>query len=155
MLTDGLQENKSLVDTALGAAEVLRRAGRYEQGIDTLVDVLQEQPNEAAVYFRLGNLYIDQGDLERAKEAYCRAVELDPNHASALNNLAVVYKRQKRTRLFVQTYKQAQRATLRSSRGADRNSPGTVARRRRGLGLLLVLLIAGVIAFCIWVTLRG
>ncbi|HDN19465.1 MAG TPA: tetratricopeptide repeat protein, partial [Candidatus Acetothermia bacterium] len=86
-LTEG--ERREICDRALAQAEELRRAGRHQEGIALLVDVLRYGVNKAQVYFRLGNLYFDSGDLSRAEYAYKRAIEEDPKHASAHHNLGV------------------------------------------------------------------
>jgi len=124
--TTAAEDNRSFIDHALDRAEALRQAGAYDEGIRLLNDALAREVDHAAIYFRLGNLYIDQGDLDRAERAYRRVLELDPNHSRAKNNLAVVYKRQGKIHLFVRTYKEAQRMALRL--------PGRRDSRRGALG---------------------
>lgn len=144
--TTSAEENKRFVDHALDRAEALRQAGAYDEGIRLLNDALARDVDHAAIYFRLGNLYIDQGDLDRAERAYRRVLELDPNHSRAKNNLAVVYKRQGRIHLFVRTYKEAQRMAFRlpGRKGSRRGALGWV--QTHGSAMLLGLAALAVIA---------
>ncbi|MDD5220165.1 MAG: tetratricopeptide repeat protein [Candidatus Bipolaricaulis sp.] len=140
------EERHAFVVAALEQAEELRQAKAYDEGIRLLNDALAREVDHAVIYFRLGNLYIDQGDLARAERAYLRVLELDPAHDRAKNNLAVVYKRQGKYSLFVRTYKEAQRMALRPpGRRAPRRGPlGWV--QAHGSAMVLGLLILGVIA---------
>lgn len=104
-----LDEQKAAVQEALQRAEALRKKKAYREGIDLLVEVLKYGVNRGMIYYRLGNLYIDGGDLNRAEYAYKRALEVDPHHVNAMHNLAIVYKRQKKVSLYMETYKEAQR----------------------------------------------
>jgi tetratricopeptide (TPR) repeat protein len=47
-------------------------------------------PKIADVHFDLGDFLAEEGDLEGARTAYCEALRLDPGHASALRNLALL-----------------------------------------------------------------
>lgn len=144
--TTSAEENKRFVDHALDQAEALRQAGAYDEGIRLLNDALAREVDHAAIYFRLGNLYIDQGDLDRAERAYRRVLELDPHHSRAKNNLAVVYKRQRRIHLFVRTYKEAQRMAFRlpGGKGSRRGALGWV--QNHGSAMLLGLAALAIIA---------
>ena len=42
-------------------------------------------------YLYLGNAYFQKKDWKRAEKAYQRAIQKDPNHADAFNNLARLY----------------------------------------------------------------
>jgi tetratricopeptide (TPR) repeat protein len=135
------EEQEAFVDAALERGEALRRSGECDEGIRVLVDALRHQIQRAAIYFRLGNLYVDKGDLERAEDAYRCALEVDPDHANALHNLAVVYKRQKRIHLFVKTYKETQRRPLRHSMASTLRQHGSPRIRSYGLWLLVAVAV--------------
>lgn len=100
-------ENLPRVEAALEEAERLRREGRHQEGIDLLVEALQYGVEKAKIYFRLGNLYFDAEDLERAEYSFKRAIEHDPEHVNALHNLSVVYRRQGRIGEYVKLRKRA------------------------------------------------
>jgi tetratricopeptide (TPR) repeat protein len=147
-------EDCAFVDLALQRSEELRQAKQYEEGICLLNEALAREVDHAAIYFRLGNLYIDQGDLDRAERAYRRVLELEPEHDRAKNNLAVVYKRQGKYHLFVKTYKEAQRMTLRPP-GKKAPRPGLAGWvHDRGSALILVVALAVVVAAVLFFT-RG
>ncbi len=101
---------------ALAHAETLRRGKRHKEAIDLLVDLLRYGEEKAAIYFRLGNVYFDAGDLGRAEYAYQRAVQEDPRHASAYHNLGVVYRKQGKIAESVKMLKKARRVELRYPR---------------------------------------
>jgi tetratricopeptide (TPR) repeat protein len=113
------EEQEIYVREALQRAEALRKKKAYKEGIDLLVEVLKYGVNREAIYYRLGNLYIDAGDLNRAEYTYKRALEVDPHHANAMHNLAIVYRRQNKTSLFVETYKKSQHMRYLHPRNAE------------------------------------
>jgi tetratricopeptide (TPR) repeat protein len=153
--TTSAEENRNFVDHALDQAEALRQAGAYDEGIRLLDEALKRETDHAAIYFRLGNLYIDQGDFGRAERAYRRVLELDPSHSRAKNNLAIVYKRQGKIHLFVRTYKEAQRMALRlpGRKGPRHGALGWV--QDHGSAMLLGLAAVAVIAVVLLLTRRS
>ncbi|MBT9163881.1 MAG: Photosystem I assembly protein Ycf3 [Chloroflexi bacterium] len=132
------EEQEVTVQEALQRAEALRKKKAYKEGIDILVEALRYGINREMIYYRLGNLYIDGGDLSRAEYAYKRAIEVDPHHANAMHNLAIVYKRQGKTSLYVKTYKESQRMVHLQPRQSAR-LPVEEKRKRRHLGLKVLL----------------
>ncbi len=106
-------ERKELVGKVLERAETLRREKRYKEAIDLLVDALRYGEEKAAIYFRLGNVYFDAGDLSRAEYAYQRAIQEDPRHASAHHNLGVVYRKQGKIAESVKMLKKARSLEIR------------------------------------------
>lgn len=106
------EEQVAFVRESLKKADALRKKKDYEQAISLLVEALRYGLEKAMIYYRLGNVYIDGGDLTRAEYAYNRALEMDANFVNAMHNLAVVYRRQKRMSLYVKTYKKSQRLMI-------------------------------------------
>jgi len=96
----------------LERAEELRKAGRYREGIELLVEALKYGIEKPRIYFRLGNIYFDAGDLSRAEYAYKRAIEEDPHFASAYHNLGVVYRKQGKISQAVKMLKKARKLEL-------------------------------------------
>ena len=74
-----------------------------------MLDALQYKVLVDMVYYRLGNLYFDSGDLARAEYAYMRAIETNPQHVNAHHNLSVVYKKTGRIHDSVRMRKRAAR----------------------------------------------
>lgn len=145
------EEQQALVQEALVQAENLRKKKDYKQAIKLLVEALQYGIDKETIYYRLGNVYIDGADLARAEYAYKRALVIDPHYVNAMHNLAIVYKRQKKTSLYVKTYKKSQRMQLRHPRN-QKLTPKQKTRLRRlsfktmlymllGLGAIVIILI--------------
>lgn len=103
------EEAEQRVREALEKAERARRRRRYNEGITLLLDALQYGVHKDMVYYRLGNIYFDAGDLVRAEYAYRRAIEENPYHVNAHHNLAVVYKKTGRIEDSVRMQKRAVR----------------------------------------------
>jgi tetratricopeptide (TPR) repeat protein len=137
------EEQESFVQSALERSEQLRRKKEYKEGISLLVEALKYGINKAMIYYRLGNLYIDGGDLGRAEYAYKRALEVDPHHVNAMHNLAIVYKRQQKISLYVKTYKKSQRMRIRYPRQANLSPKERSRLRRFGVKYLIWFLIGG------------
>jgi len=107
-----------------------------------LVDVLKYGIDKAQVYFRLGNLYFDSGDLSRAEYAYQRAIQEDPKHASAHHNLGVVYRRQGKISQSVKMLKKARRLEIRYPRRVELTPEQKSFARRLALPMLAVPVLA-------------
>lgn len=102
------------------------------------MDVLRYGVNKAQVYFRLGNLYFDYGELSRAEYAYKRAIEEDPKHASAHHNLGVVYRRQGKISQAVKMLKKARKLEIRYPRQMQLSPEQKKLARRMALPMLAV-----------------
>lgn len=149
------EEQEAFVRDALERAKALRRKKDYKTGISLLVEALKYGIDKAMIYYRLGNLYIDGGDLNRAEYAYKRALEVEPHYVNAMHNLAIVYKRQKKISLYVKTYKKSQRMELRYPRNVNLSVKKKNRLRRLSLKVLLWLLAgAGLIALLLFLLLR-
>src|SRR6056297_201181 len=61
---------------------------RVEQ-IELYEKLLETDPYNTDTLVKLGNLYKDIGDIDKAIEYYKRALEIDPNNYSALNSWAM------------------------------------------------------------------
>lgn len=59
-------------------------------------NAVREQPRLALGHYQLGLFYTADADLARAEEHYRRALELEPHHAGALNNLGTTLARAER-----------------------------------------------------------
>ncbi len=62
-----------------------------EAEIETQKKFLQENPNNAKVYFNLGVLYYFQANVEEAIYSYKKALEIDANLSAAHKNLGEIY----------------------------------------------------------------
>jgi len=102
-------DRRAAVDRALERADELRREKRFEEGEELLIEALAHGIEKGQIYYRLGNLYYDRGDHERAEYAFRKAISNDPNHINAHHNLGVVYRAEGRVRESIQMRKKAQR----------------------------------------------
>ncbi len=137
-------EKEDRISTALERAQKLREREEYDRGIDELMDALRLGIKKDRVYYRLGNIYFDAGDLDRAEYAYKRAIEENEEHVNSQHNLAVVYKKQGKIRKFVKQRKKANKLELK-----DPNDP-TLSEEERSyakkFAFKLILLIVGGLA---------
>jgi len=65
----------------------LAMQGRWKEAITANKSILESFPNDVDAYNRLGKAYMELGDYALAKEAYGRAVEIDPYNGIARKNL--------------------------------------------------------------------
>lgn len=75
-------------DEALG----LLKSGRYEEAIALLNEVAAKTSNNSAPYINLGIAYSRIGDADNAEVSYRKALEINPEHPVAANELAVLYR---------------------------------------------------------------
>jgi hypothetical protein len=68
-------------------AIALAMQGRWREAIAANISIIGSFPNDVDAYNRLGRAYMELGDYSRAKEAYERAMELDPYNVIAEKNL--------------------------------------------------------------------
>ena len=58
-----------------------------------LEKLTKENPDDAAAWASLGNLYFDNGNYQKAITAYARSLALKPNDANLITDLGVMYRR--------------------------------------------------------------
>lgn len=75
---------KHWVESAISLA----MQSRWEEAVTVNRNIIDLFPNDVDAYNRLGRAYTELGRYKEAKEAYQRAVEIDPNNAIAQKNLA-------------------------------------------------------------------
>jgi len=68
-------------------AITLAMEGRWQEAVATNLSLLESFPNDVDAYNRLGRAYMELGEYSRAKEAYKKALELDPYNTIAQKNL--------------------------------------------------------------------
>ena len=64
--------------------------GRLDVAQKNLEIAWRYVPDNSEINFALGNLWYAKGDRTRAKQFYRRAIEINPRHSSAYNNLGVL-----------------------------------------------------------------
>jgi len=73
------QRSKEAIDLAMQA--------RWQEAVDVNKEIIENFPEDVDTFNRLGRAYMELGRYAQAKEAYRRAVELDPYNAIANRNL--------------------------------------------------------------------
>jgi len=68
-------------------AIALAMQGRWREAVAANQEIIESFPNDVDAYNRLGKAYIELGEYSLAKEAYTKAVELDPYNIIAQKNL--------------------------------------------------------------------
>ena len=68
-------------------AIALAMQGRWREAVAANQDILTSFPGDVEAYNRLGRAYRELGEYETAKEAYEKAIELDPYNIIAQKNL--------------------------------------------------------------------
>jgi len=73
------QRSKEAIDLAM--------QGRWTEAIDVNSEIIENYPDDVDASNRLGRAFMETGQYSKAREAYGRAVELDPYNAIANRNL--------------------------------------------------------------------
>ena len=68
-------------------AVALAMQGRWKEAVAANKNLLESFPNDVDAYNRLGRAYMELGEYSLSKEAYGRAIELDPYNVIAEKNL--------------------------------------------------------------------
>jgi len=68
-------------------AVALAMQGRWKEAVAANKSLIESFPNDVDAYNRLGRAYMELGEYSLSKEAYGRAIELDPYNAIAEKNL--------------------------------------------------------------------
>ncbi len=81
------EEQVSLRRRGSKRAIALAMQGRWREAIAANKSLIESFPNDVDAYNRLGRACMELGEYSQAKEAYSRAVELDPYNTIAKKNL--------------------------------------------------------------------
>ena len=75
-------------------AEALRRRGQRQEALQVVLQGLMRHPMHADGHDCLARIYADLGDLERARLAWSKALEIAPDHMGSLRGVAFLLFRQ-------------------------------------------------------------
>jgi len=87
-LKKAVQLNKNDVDAALNLARAQNNSGAVDDALATCNNAIRDTPNQYRLYLLLGSLYEKKGDLNQARTAYQRSLDLKPDDPVASSNLA-------------------------------------------------------------------
>ena len=90
-------------DQALGLLE----QGRLQEGIAALESVVEDAPELSAPSIDLGIAHHRMGDLDAAEAHLVEALDVNPQHPIALNELGIVYRKTARFAEARQSYERA------------------------------------------------
>ena len=68
-------------------AIALALQGQWREAVEVNKSLIESFPNDVDAYNRLGRAYMELGEYSQAREAYSRAIELDPYNTIARKNL--------------------------------------------------------------------
>ena len=72
------------------AVRIYHMIGKFEEAINANLKAIQLGAQEPDVYNNMGLTYKNQGNYEKAAEAYRMALKLDPDFQKAIQNLAAL-----------------------------------------------------------------
>ncbi|MFB6291398.1 MAG: tetratricopeptide repeat protein [Candidatus Bipolaricaulia bacterium] len=147
-------EREEIVSEALEKAKKLRKQESYDQGIKELSKALELGVNKDKVYYRLGNIFFDSGNLDRAEYAYKKAIDENEEHVNAQHNLAVVYRKQGRISKSIKQRKKANKIELENPKDPELSDEEKSYAKRFALKLVL-LIIGGLLGLGLTIYLIG
>jgi tetratricopeptide (TPR) repeat protein len=87
-LRAALNEDPTLPQVSKNLADLLYRAGRYDEAYEAYERAAKLDPDLGDdLYFKLGNIAFKRRDHARARDGWTRATELNPAHQLARANL--------------------------------------------------------------------
>jgi tetratricopeptide (TPR) repeat protein len=82
-------DSRAILSARLMLSEVLRMSGDNNGARQQLMDILGEEDNNAEAHYQLGELYVLQGDLVRARAEWRLALRADPAHQKSRTRLSI------------------------------------------------------------------
>src|SRR2546430_1434510 len=88
LATYGSEERTKLRKAWVDHAIQLAMQNRWAEAVTVNRNIIELFPNDVEAHNRLGRSLREQGQYKDAREAYRRAVEIDPNNSIAQKNLS-------------------------------------------------------------------
>lgn len=88
-----LEKNQEAVEGVFNLGDALYNQDRYEEAIEQFELASKFMPSskqQAQAWHNIGNAYLQQSELEKSKEAYIKALSLNPNDPNTKYNLSFV-----------------------------------------------------------------
>jgi len=86
-----VQEDPQALEAFRDIAELRLRMGQPDAALQAAQHVKDLAPGDPTTFLFLGNVFVAQGDLAKASEAYENTLKLDPENLRALENLGNYY----------------------------------------------------------------
>ena len=80
-------------DAKFGLAKVYIKE-KNEKGAIMILEELTNLVVDSEIFYELGRLYYNQGEIEQAVKKFLRVLDISPNHSNALYSLALAYQLQ-------------------------------------------------------------
>lgn len=80
--------DKTSIAAILGLGGVQSEHGATDEALQTYLDAIKNNPKAVDLYFRAGQIYESKQDWDRAKQQYQKVLEIEPDNAATLNQLA-------------------------------------------------------------------
>lgn len=96
VFSKGAQLQPENANMQIGLAHAMIEAGRYEDALGQLRNVLPRASNNSTAHLLLGDVYLNQGNLAEAAREYSQALNLEPKQVWAMYGLGRVYAAQGR-----------------------------------------------------------
>jgi cellulose synthase operon protein C len=94
---NALAKRDATTEVAKKAHVALMATGRVDQAETIATEWTRARPNDADFIFSVGKMALARNDLAGAERKFARVLELHPQNAPALNNIAWIMVQQKRT----------------------------------------------------------
>ncbi|MCL4297202.1 MAG: tetratricopeptide repeat protein [Anaerolineae bacterium] len=94
-------------DLHLHLAQAQIGLGREDRATRSLQRALKENPNSTEVYYTLGEMLRQRGEIEEAYTHYLKVTRLDPRHGRAWLRLGQLYEQARRGKDALQAYQRA------------------------------------------------
>ena len=93
--------------------DILIATQQKDEAISLLKQAIKDDPQDTGSLFKLASLYHEKQQLKQAEQLYQQIISVNPNHITALNNLAWIIvdtDTAKAVELAKQAYEQAQQS---------------------------------------------
>ncbi len=88
-------------------ADILLARKLYSEAIAAYLELLKQEPRDAALLNKIGVAYQQESSLKEASRYYHRAIKADKNFASAINNLGTIEYNYRKYRKAIRFYQKA------------------------------------------------
>jgi tetratricopeptide (TPR) repeat protein len=97
----------------------LRKEGRRDDAVYNFLRALAQQPDNVAILYNLGNIYMETNEFPKAQELYERAIRTGHANQQTMVNLGVIHARMGRMKEAVAVWEQALALDPKSSQAAS------------------------------------
>lgn len=78
-------------ENLLAQGRSLHEAGKLNESLKVLNEVVEGNPKSAEAFYILGNIFHQNGEIGKAIKAFTKVIEIEPRHTDASISLSVLY----------------------------------------------------------------